>query len=121
MIAPRVALEEIILWVLEKEPVHCAAEGNVCPHDPVGINSLAEGMTVWEQDQSVGPCSMSDLFPLGEVKVRSCKRGEIAPKLRLHFQNKRKRPRYYRRRAGSSAFWPAMVFLTSCGFIPLGG
>ena len=41
VIAPRVALEEIILWVLEKEPVDCAAEGNVRPHDPVGINSLA--------------------------------------------------------------------------------
>ena len=41
VIALRVALEEIILWVLEKEPVDCAAEGNVRPHDPVGINSLA--------------------------------------------------------------------------------
>ncbi len=50
VIAPRVALEEIILWALEKEPVDCAAEGNVRPHDPVGINSLAEGMIVWEED-----------------------------------------------------------------------
>ena len=137
MIALRVALEEIILWVLEEEPVDCAAESTVRPHDSVErnlglvshslqviadcIDSLTEGMTVWEEDQSVGPCSMSDPFPLGEMKVRSRKRGEIAPKLRLRFQNKRKRPRYDRRRAGSSAFWPATVFLTSCGVSPLGG
>ena len=126
MIALRVALEEIILWVLEEEPVDCAAESTVRPHDSVErnlglvshslqviadcIDSLTEGMTVGEEDQSVGPCSMSDPFPLGEVKVRSRKRGEIASELQLHFQIKRKRPRYDRRRAGLSAVWPAMAF-----------
>ena len=126
MIALRVTLEEIIFWILEKEPVDCAAEGSVRPHDPVErylglvshslqviadcVDSLTEGMAVWEEDQRVGPCSMSDPFPLGEMKVRSRKRGEVAPKLRLHFQIKRKRPRYDRRRAGLSAVWPAMAF-----------
>ena len=126
VIALRVALEEIILWVLEEEPVDCAAESTVRPHDSVErnlglvshslqviadcVDSLTEGMAVWEEDQRVGPCSMSDPFPLGEMKVRSRKRGEVAPKLRLHFQIKRKRPRYDRRRAGLSAVWPAMAF-----------
>ena len=124
--ALRVTLEEIIFWILEEEPVDCAAEGSVRPHDPVErylglvshslqviadcIDSLTEGMTVWEEDQSVGPCSMSDPFPLGEMKVRNRKRGEVAPKLQLHFQIQRKRPRYDRRRAGLSAVWPAMAF-----------
>ena len=109
VIAPRVALEEIILWVLEKEPVDCAAESTVRPHDSVErnfglvshglqviadcVDSLTEGMAVWEEDKSVGLRSMPDSFPFGEMKVRSRKRGEIAPKLRLHFQIKRKRLR----------------------------
>ena len=91
VIAPRVALEEIILWVLEEEPVDCAAEGTVRPHDPVErylglvshslqviadcIDSLTEGMAVWEEDKSVGLRSMPDPLPLGEMKVRSRKRG----------------------------------------------
>ena len=126
VIAPRVALEEIILWVLEEEPVDCAAESTVRPHDSVErnlglvshslqviadcVDSLTEGMAVWEEDQRVGPCSMSDPFPLGEMKVRNRKRGEVAPKLRLHFQIKRKRLCYDRRRTGLSAVWPAMAF-----------
>ena len=102
MIAPRVALEEIILWILEKEPVDCAAEGSVRPHDPVErylglvshsfqviadcINSLTEGMAVGEEDKSVGFCLVPEPLQLGEMQVRSRKRGEIASKLRLHFQ-----------------------------------
>ena len=94
MIALRVTLEEIILWVLEEEPVDCAAESTVRPHDSVernlglvshslqviadSIDSLTEGMAVWEEDKSVGLRSMPDPFPLGEMKVSSHKRGEIS-------------------------------------------
>ena len=87
VIALRVALEEIILWVLEEEPVDCAAESTVRPHDSVErnlglvshslqviadcVDSLTERMAVWKEDQRVGPCFMSDSFPLGEMKVRT--------------------------------------------------
>ena len=95
MIALRVALEEIILWVLEEEPVDCATESTVRPLDSVErslglvshslqviadcIDSLTEGMAVWEEDKSVGLRSMPDSFPFGEMKVRSRKRGEVTP------------------------------------------
>ena len=38
------------------------------------IDNLAEGMAVWEGDESVGLRPMSDPFPLGEMKVNSRKR-----------------------------------------------
>lgn len=96
-------LEEVFLGRLEEVPVHPRPKGAVLLRDVEQttfyfaprcfevsaecVDGAAEGVIVWERDESDGSCSVPHLFPPREVKVSGCEGGEIPlDLLRLHFQ-----------------------------------
>ena len=84
-----------------------------------GVDGQAEGMSIWERDESDGPCPMSHTLPPCKVKVGGGEGSEIPLDLpRFHFQIGRKRSCYDRRRGELSNIRPAAAFNTSCDAAP---